>query len=210
MALRRTEEQVGAESLTTPKLVQYYALFSIYAATYAVPNVITDMDPRFDNLTMFPGWISNNGWTSNTLDPCPVDAIPPFEGIECDGTGLVTGVKLDSNFLTGAFPPEITLLASDGSASVMGAGNLQEIDLFSNPFLYNNETNAWMTNLGSNLGKLQVQTYIFLLIFLSNFSFVFLKSSCTSRVRLSLATFPDFHRALWSSMPRSPLSLEDS
>jgi hypothetical protein len=158
-ALRRTEEQVGAASMPASKLVQYYALFSIYAATFAVPNNITDMDSRFANLTVFPGWISAIGWTSNTLDPCPSDGTPNFEGIECEN-GLVTGVKLDSNFLTGAFPPEITLLASDGSAA-RGAGNLQVIDLFSNPFLYNNETNAWMTNLGSSLGKLQVQTYIF-------------------------------------------------
>ena len=67
-----------------------------------------------------------------------------------------------------------------------------------------------MTDLGSSLGKFRVQTYTFLLIFLSNFSFVLLKLTCTSGVRLSLVTFPDFHRALWSSMHRSPLSLEDS
>jgi hypothetical protein len=159
LALRRTEEQVGADSLSTPKLVQYYALFSIYAATFAVHNVFTEMDPQFDDLTTLPGWKQDKGWTSNTLDPCPSGTISNFYGIECEN-GLVTGVQLYQNFLTGAFPPEITLLALDGPAA-RGAGKLQTIDLFDNPFLCNNETNAWMTNLGSTLGKLQVQTYIF-------------------------------------------------
>jgi hypothetical protein len=155
LALRRTEEQVGAESLPTSKLVQYYALYSIFAATFAVPNVITMMDERFDTLPFFPGWISKMGWESNTTDPCPPNTTGGFnfEGIECEN-GLVIGVRLDSNFLTGAFPPEITLLAVDGP-NARGAGNLQVIDLFSNPFLYNNETNAWMTDLGTSLGELR-------------------------------------------------------
>lgn len=147
--------------MDTSKLVQYYALYSIYTATYAVPNVITDADPRFDDLEIFPGWIGNTGWTSNTLDPCPLtgNGASVFRGIECVD-GLVTAVILTSNRLTGAFPPEITLLASDGPAA-RGAGNLQRIDLFNNQYLYNNETNAWMTNLGSTFGKLRVQTYVF-------------------------------------------------
>ena len=61
-------------------------------------------------------------------------------------------IDLFENRLTGVWPDEVTLLASDGPTS-RGAGNLNRIDLFMNEFLFNNFDNSWMTNLGSNMGK---------------------------------------------------------
>lgn len=164
-ALARTEQQNGIEQMADSKIVQYYALFCIYTATYAVPNVITDRDERFESLSEFPGWIGNRGWTSNDLDPCPSDVSGEgnFEDIECQN-GKVVAVKLNGKFLTGVFPSEVTLLASDGPAAT-GAGNLQTIDLFSNPFLYNNADNSWMESLGSSLGTFQMPTICSLIHF---------------------------------------------
>ena len=158
-ALARTEEQNGIEQMADSKIVQYYVLFCIYTATYAVPNVITDMDERFDSLSVFPGWTGNSGWTSNILDPCPPDVSGEgnFDGIECEN-GKVVALQLNERLLTGVFPSEVTLLASDGPAAT-GAGDLQTIDLFSNPFLYNNEDNSWMEFLGSSLGTFQMPTF---------------------------------------------------
>jgi hypothetical protein len=157
-ALARTEQQNGIEGMTDAKIVQYYALFCIYAATHAVPNLITDMDDRFVDLSPFPGWISTRGWTFNEVDPCPINVGGEgnFDGIECQN-GKVTAVKLNQRFLTGVFPSEVTLLASDGPAAT-GAGDLQTLELFNNPFLFNNADNSWMEFLGSSLGTFQMST----------------------------------------------------
>ena len=147
------------------KIVQYYALFCIYTATYAVPNMITDMDERFEAITTFPGWIGNRGWTVNDLDPCPpnVSGEGNFDGVECEN-GKVVALLLNQKLLTGIFPSEVTLLASDGPAAT-GAGDLQTIDLFDNPFLYNNADNSWMEFLGSSLGMFQMPTIFSLSLF---------------------------------------------
>ena len=142
-ALARTEEQVGINSQTSAKIVQYYALYSIFMATNGVSNVITDSE----GILNVPGWIVAQGWESTSLDPCS----GAWFGVDCDGD-LVTKLDLFSNLLTGVFPPEVALLASDGNRA-SGAGALQRVDLFDNMLLTNNNDNSWWEDLGSAFGK---------------------------------------------------------
>ena len=152
-AVRRVEEQAGAETFTDAKLVQYYSLYSIYMATNSVPNPITDADPRFVGLPTIPAWLISTGWTANDVDPCD-----GWYGIDCEND-QVTVIALFDNIMTGAFPPEVSLLASDGERST-GAGSLIGIDLFNNEFLFNNADNSWMTFLGTRLGRCLIQNTI--------------------------------------------------
>jgi hypothetical protein len=145
-ALLKVEAQEGVADFSDEKLTQYYALYCIYNATNTVPNVITDMDPRFEGIP-FPSWLVTTGWDQTTLDPCD-----GWFGITCDAQGRVSTIDLFENLLTGSFPPEVALLALDGPFST-GAGNLFRIDLFRNEFLYNNNDNSWFTDLGSNMSK---------------------------------------------------------
>ena len=142
-ALARTEEQEGIATLPPYKIIQYYALYSIHAATFGVGNVITESE----GILTPPGWIVSQGWDQNNIDPCN-----PWFGIECVND-LVTQIDLFSNLLTGAFPPEVTLLAADGERST-GAGKLARIDLFDNMLLTNNGDNSWWPQLGSAFGFL--------------------------------------------------------
>ena len=64
----------------------------------------------------------------------------------------VSTIDLFENLLTGAFPPEVSLLSLDGPYST-GGGNLYRVDFFRNEFLYNNADNSWMSDLGSNMSK---------------------------------------------------------
>jgi len=146
-ALARTEEQIGIESMSDEKITQYYALYCIYNATNKVPNPITDSDPRFNGIADFPTWLSSTGWEANNIDPCD-----GWEGITCEN-GKVLHIDLDRNVMTGAFPPEVTLLASDGAHST-GAGNLERIELYANEFLFNNFDTSWFKLLGSNMKEL--------------------------------------------------------
>ena len=130
-ALVRTEQQVGILGMSDAKTVQYYALYCIYNSTNKVPNQITMADSRFDNIPDFPEWTIATGWEENDLDPCD-----GWHGIECEND-RVTVVDLFQNVLTGIFPAETSLLASDGPRST-GAGALRQIDLFNNEFLFNN------------------------------------------------------------------------
>jgi hypothetical protein len=150
-ALARTEEQIGVESFTDAKLVQYYSLYCIYNATNGVPNLITDANPEFQGRP-FPNWIFTTGWETNSLDPCN-----GWFGVLCDAESRVTDFVMIENLMTGAFPPEVVLLASDGPRST-GAGALNYLELFDNPFLFNNFDNSWMTELGSNLRKFMNST----------------------------------------------------
>jgi hypothetical protein len=160
-ALARTEDQIGIESMTDAKIVQYYALYCIYNATNGVPNAITDSDPRFDGIPMFPRWLISTGWEENNLDPCS-----GWYGVDCEGTDRVTAIDLFANIMTGAFPPEVSLFASDGPSST-GAGNLLRIDVFNNEFLFNNFDNSWQSILGLNVHKFAIDKFVILLM-LSN------------------------------------------
>jgi hypothetical protein len=148
-ALLKTEAQEGVETFTDEKLTQYYALYCIYNATNQVPNAITDMDPRFDGVP-FPRWLVETGWDQTNLDPCD-----GWFGIACDAQGRVTTIDLFENLLTGSFPPEVTLLALDGPFAT-GAGNLYRLDVYKNEFLYNDNDSSWVTDLGSNMSKCDI------------------------------------------------------
>ena len=145
-ALRRVQEQDGIDFFTDAKLVQLYALFSIFAATNAMPNSIIDADPSFIGIEV-PGWINKGGWEENNIDPCA-----GWYGVVCVDN-RVTGLLLFNNDLSGVWPHEVTLLASDGPRGTSGAGALAELDIFSNQFLFNDFDNSWMSLLGSAMGK---------------------------------------------------------
>ena len=147
-ALERTEEQIGAEDFTDAKLTQYYALYCIYNCTNMVPNIITATDEDVLEFGL-PSWLLTRGWTANNLDPCQ----DGWFGITCEND-QVTAIELFRNQLTGSWPAEVSLLAADGPRAT-GAGNLFLIDLFDNRLLFNNFDNSWMSDLGSNMGKLK-------------------------------------------------------
>lgn len=140
-ALQRTEEQIGAESMTDSKLVQYYTLYCIYTATNGVANNITNDDPRFDNIAI-PQWLFENGWNENDVDPCTGS----WYGIACSNDQVI-GIDLSSNVLTGIFPPEVSFFSTEHPS---GAGSLRALVLLKNEFLYS-EDNSWIADLGSNL-----------------------------------------------------------
>ena len=68
------------------------------------------------------------------------------------GRNQVVLIDLSSNRLTGVFPPEVKLLASDGAFST-GAGSLIALDLSNNEFVFNNFDTSWLSDLGSAMGK---------------------------------------------------------
>lgn len=143
------------DSLTDAQLVQLYTLQCIYQATNAQPNVLTWVDPRFApfneiNATLaFPSWILSGGWKSSNTLPCGTNTTAPWYGVTCNEAGQITEISLVNNRLTGSWPAEIQLLASD---ALNGAGDLQYLEVFDNEFLFNNFDNSWMTNLGPSLG----------------------------------------------------------
>jgi hypothetical protein len=143
-AFQRTSQQVGVDTFTDSKLAQYYALYCLYYSTYAVPNVITDADPRFEGI-VFPTWLLSTNWDQVNVDPCS-----GWHGIVCDANGKVVEINLYENTLTGTWPQEVKLLAGDGPFST-GAGNITQIDLFRNEFLTNGGDSSWMSDLGSGV-----------------------------------------------------------
>lgn len=143
-ALARTEETLGINEQSPAKIIQYYALYSVYTATNGVSNIITESEGILD----VPGWIVSAGWDAGTTDPCS----GTWFGVACNADGQVKSLDLFSNLLTGQFPPEVTLLAADGERG-SGAGALERIDLFDNMLLTNGGDNSWWSTLGSAFGK---------------------------------------------------------
>lgn len=86
-----------------------------------------------------------DGWSRNDLAPCG-----GFFGVSCDEDNTIVGINLYDNGLTGTFPPEITLLASDGFRST-GAGVLRSLDVYLNAGLGNGNDSHWVSELGSSL-----------------------------------------------------------
>lgn len=171
-AFLQLSRQVGVDGFTDAKLAQYYALYCIYFATNAVPNEITDNDIRFKYIKM-PEWTESTNWKNETtVDPCgnsvidladntTLDSIlvslsfvrtEGWKGVTCNDQGRVISLELYENFLTGVWPEEVVLLASDGRFST-GAGALEFIDLYDNKFLSNGDDSSWMSHLGSNMSK---------------------------------------------------------
>lgn len=175
-ALFRLSQQVGVDSFTDEKLAQYYSLYCIYYATSGVANEITNADVRFENIAM-PEWLHTTNWKDATnADPCGTTVFGPtnvtiensiattlsatttggWYGVTCDTEGRVVSLQLYDNFLTGEFPEEVVLLASDGPFST-GAGNLKMVDLYQNEFLSNGGDSTWMSDLGSNMTTIIVE-----------------------------------------------------
>ena len=172
-AFLRLTEQVGVDDFSDAKLVQYYALYCIYHATSGVGNEITDADVRFENIVM-PEWLIATHWRDETaVDPCGTTIITTandatatsttatilsatttggWYGVTCDVEGRVVALDLFSNILTGIWPEEIVLLASDGPFN-SGAGNLERLDLYQNEFLSNGGDSTWMSDLGLNISE---------------------------------------------------------
>jgi hypothetical protein len=158
-AVQRMAEIIDIETTTNAKLTQFYVLFCILEATNGVTNLIIDSDPRFIGLDPLPGWISTKGWLGSPKTVAGSDPCAGWHGITCDSQGLITDIELADNLMMGHFPPEVVWLASDGWYTT-GAGNLNRIDLFKNPFLTNQDgdTYWWWANLGSKFGKTNIGT----------------------------------------------------
>lgn len=152
-AMQRTSQQIGVDGFSDAKLVQYYALYCIYFATYAMPNHITNDDPRFAGI-VFPFWLISTNWDQVNVDPCN-----GWHGISCDSDGKVTNIDLYENTLTGTWPDEVKLLAADGPFST-GAGKLTQVDLFANEFLTGDA--SWISDLGSSVSKFElcIRTFV--------------------------------------------------
>jgi hypothetical protein len=177
-AFFRLSQQIGVDGFADSKIAQYYALYCIYYATNAVTNDITDSDIRFENITM-PQWVVATNWKDETnVDPCGVTTITSvngatgtsiattlsattgggWHGVVCDAEGRVVALELYFNLLTGTWPEEIVLLASDGPFST-GAGNLEKLDLYDNEFLSNGGDSSWMSVLGLNMSELYIMHF---------------------------------------------------
>ena len=144
-ALERVEAQVGAQSMSDEKLVQYYSLYCVLESTYGKSNAVIETDPNYSGADI-PGWKVSTGWFETNLDPCD-----GWFGVDCENDQVVT-LNLYDNELSGDLAPEVKLLASDGPYST-GAGNLRLLDLFNNNLLSNGGDSSWVTDLGSNLRK---------------------------------------------------------
>ncbi|KAG7347119.1 hypothetical protein IV203_006188 [Nitzschia inconspicua] len=98
-ALQRTSQQEGVYGFTDSKIAQYYVLYCLYYATYAVPNEITLSDPRFEE-AIFPTWLISTNWDKVNIDPCdgcfsPTEEILPGCPILVRGSQLSCWKKLD-------------------------------------------------------------------------------------------------------------------
>lgn len=175
LALRRVEDQLFSENMSTIKLLQYYVLYCIYEATNSKPNEYIIQSGVFDNNSddgqvTIPGWTVTTGWLEIDSDPCDGN----WHGVVCDTTGIerqqgdnssneagrVINLDLFSNGLTGNFPPEVVLLSGDGFYAT-GAGALIAIDIFNNEYLSNFNDNSWIADMGSQLGYLYFQDTMF-------------------------------------------------
>jgi len=175
-AFLRLSQQVGVDGFTDAKIAQYYALYCVFYATNGVSNTITDNDVRFQNITM-PEWLRTTNWKHETnISPCGVATFAlqndttetsirttlaltndnGWFGVTCNTEGQVVALELYDNFLTGTWPQEIVLLASDGVFST-GAGSLAMLDLYGNEFLSNGGDSSWMSDLGSNMTTIIVE-----------------------------------------------------
>ena len=118
--------------------IQLYALACIIYNTDSVRSDWTDF--HFGEGAEIPGWYTKRGWLGEPSEVCT-----NWHGLTCDDDGRVTKIELDSNGLTGYFPPETSLLKD----------SLTYLDLFSN--LVNNRGDAG----NSWLGQMTNMEYLF-------------------------------------------------
>ena len=114
-----------SNGMSEGRILQRFALASIYYATYNVPTTWSQA-AGFSG-----GWFIKSGWLTSTSE-CS------WHGVSCNSRSEVEVVRLDSNGLTGSFPKEVTLLK----------GSLLELDLTKN-FLSNDDASFFgsLTNL---------------------------------------------------------------
>lgn len=120
----------GSSLSTEQQAVQLYALACIYFSTYSVRSAWTDFHYGAD--VAIPAWFSSLGWLGSAAGVCN------WYGLTCNEQGRVAKIELDTNGLTGSFPPETAYLHE----------SLQTIDLYNN-ILHNSgdEGNSWMGEL---------------------------------------------------------------
>eukprot|EP00536_Pseudo-nitzschia_multiseries_P014751 jgi/Psemu1/262404/estExt_Genewise1Plus.C_7630022 len=124
---------------TEQQAIQLYALACIYYATYSVKSEWTDVNFGAD--LALPGWYSSRGWLGSAEDVCS-----DWHGLTCDDRGRISKIVLDTNGLTGAFPPEVALL-HDGIPPAIGKlTKLKELD-FSNTLFFGKLDGAVFENL---------------------------------------------------------------
>jgi hypothetical protein len=128
----------GSSLTTEQQAIQLYALACIYYNTYSVKSTWTEF--RFGVDVAIPGWFTSRGWLGSARDVCS------WYGITCDDLGRVFKIELDTNGLTGYFPPEVALLQE----------TLNTIDL------YNNILHNLGDDGNSFLGELTNLEYLFL------------------------------------------------
>lgn len=105
---------VGANA---ERILQRYALASIFYATYSQRTAWTDHS--FGKGQPVLPWVNERGWLTFD-DECD------WFGLECNEEGKIEEIDLANNILTGKFPDEVTLLAS----------SLKVLDLYNN-YIYN-------------------------------------------------------------------------
>jgi len=182
-ALRRLETLDARDVLGDIKLVQFYALYCIFEATNSQSNDF--IQSQNIQIPIIPGWDHSYGWEETDLDPCD-----GWYGISCEDD-FVVGIDLYDNMLTGNFPPEITLLASDGKRAT-GAGKLRHLDLYNNHYLSNGGDSSWISDLGSNFGRISMPSSFFLPF--ASCSHAFNSLSLSSRLPLFWNHPPASHR----------------
>jgi hypothetical protein len=105
----------GSSLTMEQQATQLYALACIFYGTFAVKSDWTDVNYGPD--VAIPGWYSSRGWLGTAEDICS-----NWHGISCNDQGRILKIELDTNGLTGTFPPETALLHE----------TLNTIDLFNN------------------------------------------------------------------------------
>ncbi|VEU33888.1 unnamed protein product [Pseudo-nitzschia multistriata] len=136
--------------------IQLYALACIYYATFSVRSEWTDVHYGLD--LALPGWYSSGGWLGSAKDVCT-----NWHGLTCDDQGRIFKIQLDTNGLTGAFPPEVALLHETLNTidlynnmvhNVGDEGNSFFGELTNLEYLYIGTTNFEYKGIPTALGKL--------------------------------------------------------
>ena len=169
-ALERLNEMDRAFSMVNSdpaKLVQHYALYCIFEATNSKPNDVIGTGTSSSNI---PAWRDATGWEEPGVDPCD-----GWFGIECDVDGKIISIDLRSNDLSGYFPREVLLLASEPSR----AGLLHTLDLYDNDNLSNGGDSSWVSSLGPDLSTYSTSFLAWLTIFIFEPHALY---SCCSRI----------------------------
>mmetsp|Transcript_1969 Transcript_1969/g.4240 ORF Transcript_1969/g.4240 Transcript_1969/m.4240 type:complete len:571 (-) Transcript_1969:122-1834(-) len=136
--------------------IQLYVLACIYYATYSAKSEWTDLHYGAD--LALPGWYSSRGWLGSAETVCS-----DWHGLTCDDQGRILKIELDTNGLTGAFPPEVALLHETLNTidlynnmvhNVGDEGNNFLGELTNLEYLYLGTTNFDYSGIPSALGKL--------------------------------------------------------